>query len=169
MQFSAWLPDMDLPISMRDECRVQVNVHDGRTAQDMLVAKDPLPFTNRPHPTYTYYAEEGHCLYPNSDRGFVDYANNYTACCVTFLITSNALTDICVAVLLYSTSQEFSTDLYPILSQGKISPCFSDIAFPSTVRPFTTAVMSMLIFILFSASTFTGARDRRPNTRTRMT
>ncbi|KAJ7617352.1 glycosyl transferase family 90-domain-containing protein [Roridomyces roridus] len=111
---SDWLPDMDLPISMRDECRVQVNVHDGRAAKDMLKPQDKLPFTNRPHPTYTYYAEEGHCLYPNQAKGFVDYANNYTA------------------FLLYSTSQEFTTDLYPLLSQGKIHPCFSDISFPST-------------------------------------
>ncbi|KAJ7728950.1 glycosyl transferase family 90-domain-containing protein [Mycena maculata] len=111
---SAWLPDMDLPISMRDECRVQVNVRDGRSVQDMLDAKDPTPFTHRPHPTFTYYTDEGHCLFPNDERGFVDYANNVTA------------------FFLYSTSQEFSTDLYPILSQGKIHPCFSDILFPST-------------------------------------
>ncbi|KAJ7679112.1 glycosyl transferase family 90-domain-containing protein [Mycena polygramma] len=107
---SSWLPDMDLPISMRDECRVQVNVHDGRSARDMLKAKDPMPFTNRPHPTFTYYTEEGHCLYPNAESGFVDYANNVTACwCFAFP---------------------------PDDAQGKIHPCFSDILFPSTVRLF---------------------------------
>ncbi|KAF7304941.1 hypothetical protein MKEN_01208400 [Mycena kentingensis (nom. inval.)] len=112
--FSSWLPNFDMVISMRDECRVQVNVHDGRSAQSMLSMQDAHPFTNRPHPTYTYYTEEGHCLFPNSDSGFLDYANNYTA------------------FFIYSTSQEFSTDLYPILSQGRVHPCFSDILFPGS-------------------------------------
>lgn len=36
-------------------------------------------------------------------------------------------------VLLYSASTEFTTDLYPMLSMTKISPCFSDILVPSEV------------------------------------
>ncbi|KAF7308339.1 CAP10 domain-containing protein [Mycena chlorophos] len=108
------LPDMDLLFSMRDECRIQVDPHDGRSVKSMLGMHDPTPFTNRPHPTFMYYTEEGHCLYPNDELGFLDFANNVTA------------------FFLYSTSQEFSTDLYPLLSQGKIHPCFSDILFPSS-------------------------------------
>ncbi|KAJ7618489.1 glycosyl transferase family 90-domain-containing protein [Roridomyces roridus] len=60
-----------------------------------------------------FYTDEKHCLVPNAPTGFLDYANDATS------------------FLMYSASADFTTDLYPVLSQCKIYPCFSDILYPS--------------------------------------
>lgn len=45
-------------------------------------------------------------------------------------------------VLLFSASTEFTTDMYPMLSMTKISPCFADILVPSEVYPFGLIVLN---------------------------
>ncbi|KAJ7079970.1 glycosyl transferase family 90-domain-containing protein [Mycena belliarum] len=110
---SAILPDMNLVINHRDEPRVAFDVHIPHAQVGALNASDAVPFRHTPRPTSTYYTDEGHCLVSSAPTGFMAYANDASA------------------FLLYSASADFTTDLYPVLSQSKVSPCFADILFPS--------------------------------------
>ena len=52
----------------------------------------------------------------------------YVLCLLTPIVLTVHL------VLMASASADFTTDLYPVLSQSKIDPCFADIVFPSEVQ-----------------------------------
>ncbi|KAJ7683894.1 hypothetical protein B0H17DRAFT_1181503 [Mycena rosella] len=107
------LPDMNLVFNHRDEPRVVFNPCIPEARAGALNVSDAAPFRNAPRPTSEYYKDEEHCLVPNGPKGFMTYANDASS----FLSSS--------------ASADFTTDLYPVLSQSKISPCFSDILFPS--------------------------------------
>ncbi|KAJ7499924.1 glycosyl transferase family 90-domain-containing protein [Mycena latifolia] len=113
------LPDLTLLINHRDEPRVAFDArvpHAQAGALNALSANDAdaTPFRHAPRPTTAgYYKDEGHCVVPNEPMGFMTYANDASA------------------FLLASASADFTTDLYPVLSQSKIYPCFADIVFPS--------------------------------------
>ncbi|KAJ7124436.1 glycosyl transferase family 90-domain-containing protein [Mycena epipterygia] len=107
------LPDMNLIINHRDEPRVAFDARIPNAQNGALNVSDATPFRNAPHPTSKYYTDEKHCIVPNAPKGFMKPANDANS------------------FLLYSASADFTTDLYPVLSQSKIYPCFSDILFPS--------------------------------------
>ncbi|KAJ7277524.1 hypothetical protein C8J57DRAFT_1504357 [Mycena rebaudengoi] len=103
------IPDTTLLLNHRDEPRV---------AFDPSVPAPLVPLQQAIHSALSprrpsYYKDEGHCVVPNEPKGFMTYANDASS------------------FLLYSASADFSTDLYPVLSQAKIRPCFGDIMFPS--------------------------------------
>ncbi|KAJ7907180.1 glycosyl transferase family 90-domain-containing protein [Mycena leptocephala] len=110
---SASLPNINLVINHRDEPRVAFDARVPLAQNGALELKDTVPFLNQPRPTSKFYTDEKHCLFPNTDKGFLTYANDDNS------------------FLMYSASADFTTDLYPVLSQTKIYPCFSDIVFPS--------------------------------------
>ncbi|KAJ7062767.1 glycosyl transferase family 90-domain-containing protein [Mycena amicta] len=110
---SASLPDIKLIINHRDEPRVAFDVRALNAEEAALKPQDQAPFRNTPKPTSKFYTDEGHCLIPNDAKGFLTYANDASS------------------FLLYSASADFTTDLYPVLSQSKIYPCFGDILLPS--------------------------------------
>ncbi|KAJ6473121.1 glycosyl transferase family 90-domain-containing protein [Mycena sanguinolenta] len=110
---SASLPDMNLVFNHRDEPRVALDVRVPDTQGGAFALEDQAPFRNQPRPTAKFYTDEKHCLVPNAPKGFLQYANNANS------------------FLQYSASADFTTDLYPVLSQAKIYPCFADILFPS--------------------------------------
>ncbi|KAJ6599511.1 glycosyl transferase family 90-domain-containing protein [Mycena sp. CBHHK59/15] len=110
---SASLPDLDIVFNHRDEPRVAFDARVPNTQHAALNVSDARPFRNAPQPTSKYYKDEKHCIVPNEPKGFMTYANDANS------------------FLLYSASADFTTDLYPVLSQTKIYPCFSDILFPS--------------------------------------
>ncbi|KAJ7165693.1 glycosyl transferase family 90-domain-containing protein [Mycena crocata] len=110
---SASLPDINIVINHRDEPRVAFDARVPHAQNGALHTSDTTPFRNAPRPTSKYYKDEKHCIVPNEPKGFMTYANDANS------------------FLLYSASADFTTDLYPILSQSKIYPCFSDILFPS--------------------------------------
>ncbi|KAJ7039361.1 glycosyl transferase family 90-domain-containing protein [Mycena alexandri] len=106
-------------INHREEPRVSFDVRvlvrdtsASASAEKALKADDPAPFRNAPRPTSEYFTDAGHCLVPNDPKGFTS-----------------------PAVQLSSASVDFTTDLYPVLSQSKIYPCFADILVPSKVQP----------------------------------
>ncbi|KAF7354593.1 CAP10 domain-containing protein [Mycena sanguinolenta] len=110
---SAFLPDMNLVFNHRDEPRVVFDVRIPDTQSGAFAFEDQTPFRNQPRPTAKFYTEEKHCLVPNAPKGFLEYANDANS------------------FLQHSASADFTTDLYPVLSQAKIYPCFADILFPS--------------------------------------
>ncbi|KAJ7740516.1 glycosyl transferase family 90-domain-containing protein [Mycena metata] len=105
--------DMNIIVNHRDEPRVAFDARIPHREETALSTNDPTPFLNRPAPTSMWYTDQKHCLVPNYERGFLEYANNASS------------------FLMYSASADFTTDLYPVLSQSKIYPCFSDILYPS--------------------------------------
>ncbi|KAJ7174649.1 glycosyl transferase family 90-domain-containing protein [Mycena filopes] len=107
------LPDLNIVVNHRDEPRVAFDARIPHAQTDARRADDATPFMHRPAPTAEWYTEQKHCLVPNYERGFLEYANNASS------------------FLMYSASADFTTDLYPILSQSKIYPCFADILYPS--------------------------------------
>ncbi|KAJ7215985.1 glycosyl transferase family 90-domain-containing protein [Mycena pura] len=112
---SEWLPPFDLVLNHRDEPRVSFDVRQPDALQAALAPSDTTPFDNTPQPTSKWYTDEHHCLVLSAPKGFFEYANNASS------------------FLSYSASSQFTTDLYPVFSQNKIYPCFSDILFPSNV------------------------------------
>ncbi|KAF8169044.1 glycosyl transferase family 90-domain-containing protein [Mycena galopus ATCC 62051] len=110
---AAFLPDLNLVLNHRDEPRVAFDARVPNTEDVATVVDDPAPFRNQPRPTSKFYTDQKHCLVPNAEKGFMEYANNDNS------------------FLMYSASADFTTDLYPVLGQTKIDPCFADILFPS--------------------------------------
>ncbi|KAF7306225.1 CAP10 domain-containing protein [Mycena indigotica] len=114
-RLAPFMPNMSLVLNSRDEPRVLFNHR--KILPDMkhqaLVETDPHPFHHSPTPTDQYFRDEMGCLIPNAPKGFTDPGNNSSA------------------FMLYSSSTEFTTSLYPVLSVTKISPCFSDLVVPS--------------------------------------
>ncbi|KAJ7194674.1 glycosyl transferase family 90-domain-containing protein [Mycena pura] len=112
-QFSNWMPNMNVILNGRDEPRVLFNYREANARSKALNASDPTPFEHSPQPTYSYFKDEMQCVIPNRPKGFTEPANDASA------------------FMLHASSTQFATDLYPILSMTKISPCFADILVPS--------------------------------------
>ncbi|KAJ7243594.1 glycosyl transferase family 90-domain-containing protein [Mycena haematopus] len=110
-KFAHILPDMEFLINGRDEPRVVFNTRDPAMMQDAMELKDTNPFRIAPIPTSDFFKNCSGCS-TLSTQG----------------LTVNAIED--VAFIRSSSSADFTTDLWPILSMTKISPCFSDILYP---------------------------------------
>ncbi|KAF8175911.1 glycosyl transferase family 90-domain-containing protein [Mycena galopus ATCC 62051] len=111
-KFAHVLPDMDFLINGRDEPRVVFNSRDLSTWKDAMQLQDATPFRIEPVPTGEFFKTRSGCSTLNTGRGF----------------PIDAIED--VAFIRSSSSSGFTTDLWPMLSMTKISPCFSDILFP---------------------------------------
>ncbi|CAK5284942.1 unnamed protein product [Mycena citricolor] len=111
-KFAHVLPDMEFLLNSRDEPRVVFDVQELGAQQNAMRMKDPLPFRIAPVPTSEFFRTQPGCQVLKTPTGFV----------------SDPVDS--VAFLRSSTSSDFTTDLWPVLSVGKISPCFSDILFP---------------------------------------
>ncbi|KAJ7146399.1 glycosyl transferase family 90-domain-containing protein [Mycena epipterygia] len=112
-RFASFMPNMSIMLNGRDEPRVLFDYRQPNTQPKALNVSDLTPFEHSPHPTASFYKDEMHCFIPNRPKGFTGLANDASA------------------FMLYSSSTQFTTDLYPMLSMTKISPCFSDILVPS--------------------------------------
>ncbi|KAJ7910582.1 glycosyl transferase family 90-domain-containing protein [Mycena leptocephala] len=112
-KFAHFLPDMDFFINARDEPRVAFNTQDPDARRNATKMQDPTPFRIAPVPTSQFFSNQSGCSYLTSNGGFV----------------SNAIENI--PFLRSSSSSDFTTDLWPMLSMTKLYPCFSDIIFPS--------------------------------------
>ncbi|KAJ7583088.1 glycosyl transferase family 90-domain-containing protein [Mycena floridula] len=112
-RFVKILPDMDLLLNGHDEPRVLFNYRKPG-AMDRAFLPDPKPFHHTPSPTSQAYEEQKLCLVPNNPSGFVTSLANEAS-----------------AFLIDATFTDFTTELYPILSMTRITPCFSDILVPS--------------------------------------
>ncbi|KAJ7178197.1 glycosyl transferase family 90-domain-containing protein [Mycena filopes] len=110
-KFAHILPDMEFLINGRDEPRVVFNTRDPAMLKDAMKLQDPEPFHLAPVPTSEFFKHRSGCSILDRGQGAVD-----------------ALED--VAFIRSSSSSDFTTDLWPILSMTKISPCFADILFP---------------------------------------
>ncbi|KAF8208816.1 glycosyl transferase family 90-domain-containing protein [Mycena galopus ATCC 62051] len=111
-RFSSVLPDMDFMLNGRDEPRVVFNYRDPDAHKNAMKLTDPNPFHNAPRPTSEWFADKSGCSPLSSPKGFA----------------TDGSADI--AFLRSSSSSDFTTDLWPLLSMTKIAPCFSDILFP---------------------------------------
>ncbi|KAJ7288454.1 glycosyl transferase family 90-domain-containing protein [Mycena rebaudengoi] len=111
-RFASVLPDMDFLLNGRDEPRVVFNYREPGARKEALTLKDTNPFHLTPHPTADFFHNRSGCRPLSTDKGF----------------TSDASADI--SFLRSSSTADFTTDLWPLLSMTKISPCFSDILFP---------------------------------------
>ncbi|KAJ7750738.1 glycosyl transferase family 90-domain-containing protein [Mycena maculata] len=112
-RFSAHLPDMKFLLNSRDEPRVAFNLQAEGSLEKAFHPEDATPFEIAPRPTAEFFKHHSGCLIPGKAPGFPTSINDDTA----FLISS--------------AKSGFTTDLYPIISMTKISPCFSDILFPT--------------------------------------
>ncbi|KAJ7631606.1 glycosyl transferase family 90-domain-containing protein [Mycena polygramma] len=112
-RFGSFMPNMSVILNGRDEPRVVFNYRLPDTKPKALNASDPTPFRHRPHPTASYFKDEMKCVVPNRPKGFTDLANDASA------------------FMMFASSTDFTTDLFPVMSMTKISPCFADILVPS--------------------------------------
>ncbi|KAJ6619521.1 glycosyl transferase family 90-domain-containing protein [Mycena sp. CBHHK59/15] len=111
-RFVSVLPDMDFLLNGRDEPRVVFNFREPGARQEAMKLKDPNPFHIAPRPTADFFKDQSGCTPLSTSKGFA----------------TDGSADI--AFLRSSSSSDFTTDLWPLLSMTKISPCFSDILFP---------------------------------------
>ncbi|KAJ7677734.1 glycosyl transferase family 90-domain-containing protein [Mycena polygramma] len=112
-RLAALIPDTNIIINGRDEPRVVFDYRRPRVQETVFAAgPDPNPFEHTPQSTAKFFKDR-HCHIPNQPLGFTDLANDASA------------------FMLSSSSTQFTTDLYPLLSAAKISPCFADILVPS--------------------------------------
>ncbi|KAJ7147541.1 glycosyl transferase family 90-domain-containing protein [Mycena crocata] len=111
-RFIEFLPDMDFLLNGRDEPRVVYNYREPDARKEAMNLKDPNPFHIAPHPTSDFFKDRSGCNPLSTDKGFA----------------TDGSADI--AFLRSSSSSDFTTDLWPLLSMTKLSPCFSDILFP---------------------------------------
>ncbi|KAJ7084743.1 glycosyl transferase family 90-domain-containing protein [Mycena crocata] len=112
-RFSSFMPNMSVVLNGRDEPRVIFNSRLPDMRAKALNVSDLTPFEHSPHPTASFFKDEMDCVIPNRPKGFTGLANDASA------------------FMLYSSSTQFTTDMYPMLSMTKISPCFADILVPS--------------------------------------
>ncbi|KAJ7069892.1 glycosyl transferase family 90-domain-containing protein [Mycena amicta] len=111
-RFVSVLPDMDFLLNGRDEPRVVFDVRAPGAIEDAMSLKDPNPFHIAPRPTADFFKNRSGCNPLSMPKGFgMDGSAD-------------------VAFLRSSSSSDFTTDLWPLLSMTKLSPCFSDILFP---------------------------------------
>ncbi|KAJ6449340.1 glycosyl transferase family 90-domain-containing protein [Mycena sanguinolenta] len=107
------LPDMEVLVNGNDEPRVVFDITDPHAHLGASRIADVEPFHISPEHTSEFFAQHSGCSSVPNERGFG--------------VTS--LHD--VGFISSSSSSGFSTDFWPMLSFTKISPCFSDILFPS--------------------------------------
>ncbi|KAJ7762319.1 glycosyl transferase family 90-domain-containing protein [Mycena maculata] len=112
-RFAHFMPNMSIILNGRDEPRVIFNYRLPDARAKALNVSDSIPFEHSPHPTASFYKDDMQCAIPNRPKGFTGLANDASA------------------FMLYSSSTQFTTDLYPMMSMTKISPCFADILVPS--------------------------------------
>ncbi|KAF7369304.1 CAP10 domain-containing protein [Mycena venus] len=112
-RIAALVPDMNLIINERDEPRVMFDYRRPNIKQAVFNVTDPAPFEHAPQHTAAFFKDTMNCLVPNHPLGFTELANDASA------------------FMLSSASTQFTTDLYPLLSMARISPCFADILVPS--------------------------------------
>ncbi|KAJ7045126.1 glycosyl transferase family 90-domain-containing protein [Mycena alexandri] len=112
-RFADFMPNMSIVLNGRDEPRVVFNYRLPNMRPKALNVSDAEPFRRTPHPTASYFKDDMNCLIPDRPMGFAGLANDASA------------------FMLYSSSTDFTTDLYPVMSMTKISPCFADILVPS--------------------------------------
>ncbi|KAF7316323.1 CAP10 domain-containing protein [Mycena indigotica] len=112
--FKHVLPDMDFMINGRDEPRVVFNTEDAELWKSATELNDSTPFRLSPIPTHDFFMNKSGCRVLHSDSD-PDEA-------------IDALED--VAFIRSASSSDFTSDLWPILSMTKITPCFADILFP---------------------------------------
>ncbi|KAJ7476359.1 glycosyl transferase family 90-domain-containing protein [Mycena galericulata] len=111
--FSAFLPNMKFLINGRDEPRVAFNYRAPNALEHAFWVNDSTPFNIAPTPTAEFLRGQSGCLVPKEANGFMEIVNDAHS------------------FLIYSAKSGFTTDLYPVLSMARISPCFSDILFPT--------------------------------------
>ncbi|KAJ6623262.1 glycosyl transferase family 90-domain-containing protein [Mycena sp. CBHHK59/15] len=112
-RFSQSLPNMTLLLNGRDEPRVAFNYRVLGAKDHAFDFEDTTPFEISPRPTAEFFKKQSGCIIANDATGFMSSVNDDSA----FLIST--------------AKPGFTTDLYPVLSMAKVSPCFSDILFPS--------------------------------------
>ncbi|KAJ6598627.1 glycosyl transferase family 90-domain-containing protein [Mycena sp. CBHHK59/15] len=112
-RFSQGLPDMTFLLNGRDEPRVAFNFRSTDAKKNAFTYRDLTPFEIAPRPTTEFFEQQNGCIVPKDATGLMLSANEDSG----FLISS--------------AKPGFTTDLYPIISMAKISPCFSDILFPT--------------------------------------
>ncbi|KAJ6557370.1 glycosyl transferase family 90-domain-containing protein [Mycena vulgaris] len=111
-KFAFLLPDMEFLLNGRDEPRVVFNYRAAGARNEATQVKDRQPFHIAPHGTDVFFKNRSGCNLPSTAKGFVsDESEN-------------------IGFLRSSSSSDFTTDLWPLLSMTKLSPCFSDILFP---------------------------------------
>ncbi|KAJ7134463.1 glycosyl transferase family 90-domain-containing protein [Mycena epipterygia] len=111
-KFAFLLPDMVFLLNGRDEPRVVFNFRALDARQEALMVEDPQPFHNAPQRTAEFFRNQSGCNIFSKAKGFIsDESPN-------------------IAFLRSSSSSDFTTDLWPLLSMTKLTPCFSDILFP---------------------------------------
>ncbi|KAJ7210759.1 glycosyl transferase family 90-domain-containing protein [Mycena pura] len=112
-RFSQHLPDMTFLINGRDEPRIAFNYRALGAREAALAPKDSTPFMHAPRPTVEFFAQQSGCNVPAQATGIMESVNGDSG------------------FLLASAKPGYTTDLYPMLSMSKISPCFADILFPT--------------------------------------
>ncbi|KAJ7479480.1 glycosyl transferase family 90-domain-containing protein [Mycena latifolia] len=117
-QFSAYLPNMTFLMNGRDEPRVAFNYRaPGALKHALSAPNDSTPFQISPRPTSDFFRTQSGCNIPTDANGFMNSLTEESGC------ESRILTA--------SAKPGFTTDLYPMLSMARISPCFSDILVPT--------------------------------------
>ncbi|KAJ6541687.1 glycosyl transferase family 90-domain-containing protein [Mycena capillaripes] len=112
-RFESFMPNMSVILNGRDEPRVVFNYRLPDARPKALNVSDATPFQHTPRPTASYFKDEMGCIIPTRPKGFTGLANDASA------------------FMLFASSTDFTTDLYPVMSMTKISPCFADILVPS--------------------------------------
>ncbi|KAJ7023271.1 glycosyl transferase family 90-domain-containing protein [Mycena alexandri] len=112
-RFSQSLPNMTFLLNGRDEPRVAFNYRAANAVTMALSPNDSTPFIFQPRPTVEFFQHQSGCIIPKTADGFVESANDASG------------------FLLATAKPGFTTDFYPMLSMSRISPCFSDILFPT--------------------------------------
>ncbi|KAJ7439045.1 glycosyl transferase family 90-domain-containing protein [Mycena galericulata] len=132
-KFSKILPDMTFLINGRDEPRVVFNYRSPNALEHafMPVVNDSTPFHIAPRPTAEFFRAQSGCLVPKDKNGFMESVNEEHS----FLISS--------------ATPGYTTDLYPMLSMAKISPCFSDILFPTEASRRANSLIAIYIHLQY--------------------
>ncbi|KAJ7641129.1 glycosyl transferase family 90-domain-containing protein [Roridomyces roridus] len=113
-KFSEFLPNTTFLINGLDEPRVAFNVRAPHALERAFLLNDSIPFHIDPNSTADFFARQSGCNnIPLEEDGFMQSANEVHS------------------FLMSSAKSGFTTDLYPMLSMARISPCFSDILYPS--------------------------------------
>ncbi|KAF7297412.1 CAP10 domain-containing protein [Mycena indigotica] len=112
-RFSHILPNTEFMLNGRDEPRVAFNVERPNAHAEAILFRDPDPFRIAPVPTAEFFRKQPGCYVSQLSGGFLGDPIDQ------------------VAFFASSSSSDFTVDLWPMLSMAKISPCFSDILFPS--------------------------------------
>ncbi|KAJ6528986.1 glycosyl transferase family 90-domain-containing protein [Mycena capillaripes] len=139
-KFSRWLPDMTYLWNGKDGPRVIFDYRAPGALEKAFAVHDSDPFQHSYRPTGEFFARQSGCNVPMEATGFLSSANNFSG----FLIETH--------------KPGYTTDLYPMLSMSKISPCFSDILYPSHPSPSSTIRTTGLLAVSVSRITFHGTR-----------